>query len=239
MRRWLVGPVPGLLVVHLGAVVGLAWLLTGRSSAWWILASWAGFVLMGLIGVDGGYHRVVAHRSLRPRNRACLFTLLLLAVPAAQGSALAWATSHRLHHAHADTPEDPHRPADGWLHAYVGWMFGPYVRVMRMAMLRDPGLQWQHRYYGALLLLAWGAAALVGVECLVFGLLLPAAAGYVSTGIVNAVAHRPSGQIVDLWWFYPLVGATALHGRHHAAPRAGRYGRLDPVGFILRAVCRP
>jgi stearoyl-CoA desaturase (Delta-9 desaturase) len=239
MTRIVAKPITGIIASHAGAAVALWWLVTGQASPRWLLLSWLTFVLVGLIGVDGGYHRVVAHRSLRPRNRGCLVALLLLAVPAAQGSAMSWATSHRIHHATADGPGDPHSPADGFWHAYLGWMFGAYVRVMRMGMLRDRVLQWQHRHYGALLLGCWGTAALAGADVLVYGLLLPAAAGYASTGIVNALSHRPGRTIVNLWWFWPLVGATANHKTHHDAPGSGRYGRLDPIWFVLRFLCEP
>lgn len=241
MRRWraLLGhPVTGIGVSHVGAAVAVWWLVTGAVSPRWLLLSWALFVLVGLVGVDGGYHRMVAHGSLRPRNRGCLLALLLLAVPAAQGSAMAWATSHRLHHAAADGPGDPHRPADGRWHAFMGWMFGPEVRVVRMGILRDGVLRWQHRHYGLLLLACWTGAALAGAEVLVFGCLVPAAAGYASTGAVNAFAHRPGRPLVNLWWLWPLIGATALHKNHHAAPRRGRYGRVDPVWRLLQPLCR-
>ena len=33
-----------------------------------------------------------------------------------------WAARHLEHHAHADREGDPHSPADGLLHAHIGWM---------------------------------------------------------------------------------------------------------------------
>jgi stearoyl-CoA desaturase (delta-9 desaturase) len=227
----------GIIVSHAGTAVALYWLLTGQASAWWLLASYAGFILFGLVGVDGGYHRVVAHRSLEARNRLCLGILLALALPAAQGSAMSWASSHRLHHAQSDGPGDPHSPRDGVWHAYMGWMFGDYVRVIRMGLLRDPLLRWQHRQMATLLLGLWVTAGLISAELLVYGLLLPAAWGFFSVGLVNALGHR-ADQPRNLWWFWPLVGATALHGNHHAMPWRGRYGQPDPIYWVLRALTR-
>ena len=229
-------PMTGIAVSHLGALLGVWWLLTGQSSPWWLLASYAGFVLFGLVGVDGGYHRVVAHGSLEPRGKWALGVLLALAIPAAQGSAMSWATSHRIHHSKSDRVGDPHSPRDGLWHSYMGWMFGRYIRVMKMGLLRDPFLQWQHRHFWWLLMGLWLGVALLNRELLVYGLLLPAAGGFFGVGLVNAVAHW--GGPHNLWWFWPLVGATALHGNHHRAPWQGKYGTPDPIYQVLRVLTR-
>lgn len=235
--RALGSPRVGIVVSHLGALVGLYWLLTGQVSTWWLLASYLGFILWGLIGVDGGYHRVVAHRSLIPRNRWCLGILLALATPAGQGSAMSWATSHRIHHSKSDRVGDPHSPTEGVWHSYMGWMFGPYVKVMKMGLLKEAPLRWQHRYQGAFLGLIWALGAILWPTALVYTVLLPAAGGFFGVGLVNAVAHW-KGTPRNLWWFWPLVGATALHRNHHERPWKALYGHPDPIYWVLRLLTR-
>ncbi|HJZ98349.1 MAG TPA: acyl-CoA desaturase [Candidatus Solibacter sp.] len=76
------------------------------------------FLLAGL-GINLVYHRVLSHRSLR-LARWLERTLALLGLPA--GTPVQWAGNHRFHHAHADTPLDPHSPLQhGFWHAHVGW----------------------------------------------------------------------------------------------------------------------
>lgn len=74
------------------------------------------------LGVNLGYHRVLSHRSLRvPRwlERSCV----TLGLPA--GTPIQWAGNHRFHHAHTDTPEDPHSPVyNGFWYAHCGWYLG-------------------------------------------------------------------------------------------------------------------
>jgi fatty-acid desaturase len=72
--------------------------------------------------VNLGYHRVLAHRSLKLPiwlERA----LVIIGLPA--GTPLQWAGNHRYHHAHTDTDRDPHSPVHyGFWYAHVGWYIG-------------------------------------------------------------------------------------------------------------------
>jgi len=79
------------------------------------------YVLAGL-GVNLGYHRVLSHRSLA-LSKWLEYALVVLGLPA--GTPVQWAGNHRFHHAHADTPEDPHSPVHrGFWYAHVGWYIG-------------------------------------------------------------------------------------------------------------------
>jgi stearoyl-CoA desaturase (delta-9 desaturase) len=50
-------------------------------------------------------------------------TLVTLGLPA--GTPVQWAGNHRYHHAHTDTPLDPHSPLHrGFWYAHVGWYLG-------------------------------------------------------------------------------------------------------------------
>ena len=79
------------------------------------------YQLAGL-GVNLGYHRVLAHRSLKLPlwlERA----LVTIGLPA--GTPVQWAGNHRYHHQHTDTALDPHSPVhQGFWYAHVGWYIG-------------------------------------------------------------------------------------------------------------------
>lgn len=81
------------------------------------------YYLLAGIAINLGYHRVLAHRSLRiPKwlERAAV----TLGLPA--GTPIQWAGNHRFHHGHTDVPGDPHSPnLDGFWFAHVGW----YIRT--------------------------------------------------------------------------------------------------------------
>lgn len=80
------------------------------------------YYFLASVGVNLGYHRVLSHRSLRLPfwlEAICI----TLGLPA--GTPVQWAGNHRFHHAHTDTPEDPHSPIHkGFWFAHCGWYIG-------------------------------------------------------------------------------------------------------------------
>lgn len=80
------------------------------------------YYLLAGLGVNLGYHRILSHRSLRvPKWLERL--LVTIGLPA--GTPVQWAGNHRFHHAHTDTPLDPHSPVHrGFWYAHVGWYIG-------------------------------------------------------------------------------------------------------------------
>ena len=68
-----------------------------------------------------GYHRVLSHRSAA-LSKGLERLFVTLGLPA--GTPIQWAGNHRFHHAHADQPDDPHSPRDGFWHAHNGWYIG-------------------------------------------------------------------------------------------------------------------
>lgn len=80
------------------------------------------YYLLAGLGVNLGYHRVLSHRSLKvPKWLERI--LVTIGLPA--GTPVQWAGNHRYHHAHTDTPLDPHSPVHrGFWYAHVGWYLG-------------------------------------------------------------------------------------------------------------------
>ena len=80
------------------------------------------YYLLAGLGVNLGYHRVLSHRSLK-LNKWLERTLVIVGLPA--GTPVQWVGNHRYHHAHTDTPLDPHSPVHrGFWYAHVGWYLG-------------------------------------------------------------------------------------------------------------------
>jgi fatty-acid desaturase len=77
------------------------------------------YYLIAGVGINLGYHRVLAHRALQlPKWLERL--AVTLGLPA--GTPIQWAGNHRFHHGHTDVPGDPHSPhIDGFWFAHVGW----------------------------------------------------------------------------------------------------------------------
>ena len=111
-------------LLPIATVHGLACLalLPGLFSWSGAALAFAGLTVFGTLGINLGYHRLLTHRSLEvPKWLEHCFTTLALC--SLEDTPLRWVTTHRLHHIHSDTPEDPHSPRDGVMWSHCGWLF--------------------------------------------------------------------------------------------------------------------
>lgn len=157
-----------------------------------------------LLGIEVGYHRLFAHRTFEASRPLAIF-LGVAGSMALQGSALGWATLHRIHHRSTDRPGDPHAPeveARGWLrgwwHAHIGWYFDH----------EKPPIDFRHFYrYGRDLL---ADPVLRGIDrfqalWVLLGLLFPALAGY----LIGRTAEAA-------WLGFLWGGPIRICAAHHA-----------------------
>lgn len=210
------------------------------------------YYLLALLGVNLGYHRMLAHRAVR-LARWLEPVCVVLGLPA--GRPAAWVANHRRHHAHADTALDPHRRAEGFWYAHCGWYYGwrawplslAYALLGPQRLLVDaclgslrqagapdiaavPFYGWLSRraVYGAALVAHYALA--VGVPVYLWGL-----AGFVLAWLtwmtlynlgdaINSVGHDERGP-VDVAWLSWLTAGEGWHAGHHRWPAHPRHGR--------------
>jgi stearoyl-CoA desaturase (delta-9 desaturase) len=121
-----------LILVPLAGAVGAAVWAGVEGVSWVILALAGGMYLVTGHGLSVGFHRMLAHRSFRPK-RALKIALAIAGSMAIEGSVFTWVAQHRRHHVFADSTGDPHSPwrhgrglgpqLRGLWHAHVGWLF--------------------------------------------------------------------------------------------------------------------
>lgn len=164
-----------------GPIAGVA--VAAVSAAWWPpgardIALLAGMYACVTLGVEVGFHRLLAHRAFRTPDwmrRVLWFSGLM----AGQGSATYWIAQHRRHHAHSDTAHDPHSPVacaaarrGGWRgtlagmwHAHLGHTYtSPGTNVLLFAgdLLRDPLARRLDALSGPAVLAGFAVPALLG-----------------------------------------------------------------------------
>ena len=79
------------------------------------------FAILTNLSITMGYHRLFAHKSFEA-HPVLEWILLFISSGAFQGSALKWASDHRLHHKYEDTDKDPYSIKKGFWYAHMGWM---------------------------------------------------------------------------------------------------------------------
>src|SRR6516225_343272 len=115
----------GIVAYHLLALLAFVpWLFSWSGLAWAV----AGLYLFGTLGINIGYHRLLAHRGFAC-PRWLEHGLSVLGACCWQGSPMNWVAIHRMHHQHSDEPADPHSPRKGFFWSHMGWF-----------LLRDPAI---------------------------------------------------------------------------------------------------
>jgi len=197
-------------------------------------------------------HRGLSHRAIsfsKPAH-AAFKTLVWLTTGI---KVREWVAVHRKHHAHTDTPDDPHSPA------ISGWKT---VQLKNLAMYRRAAHDQANidRYAKDLAPTAWdrvlfdrswlGLLTGTVVLCLAFGwriglLAMSIHVNYylAASAAVNAIGHhfgrRPyDNSATNLQWLALVTAGEGLHNNHHAAPTsaklAHRWFEIDPAWFVIK-----
>ena len=176
-------------------MITIGLLITGIIPAYYLIATFIMWVLVGGLGIAVGYHRVISHKThelpLWKEN-----IILFLAVFAGQGSSIFWVAIHRgYHHSHADTDRDLHSPMHGILHAFVGWYrnmteANPSVNPKyAVDLMRKPNHVWFHKYQQRILWTVPLLVALIDWKLTFTGFFLVTAICLFQENLINVVGH--------------------------------------------------
>lgn len=243
---------------HLMAVLAVVYLLAIRCSGWTLGLGLVWGLLCG-VAVTGGYHRLFSHAAYvaSPILRAIY---LAFGAAAVQNSVLAWASDHRMHHAHTDSDADPYDIRRGFWWAHIGWVLhkrpANETRVAVRDLEADPLVRMQQRFYlpiaiffGAvvptLIGLAWGdpIGAFLVAGWLRLVLLWHA------TFSINSFTHSFGRQTYsrqisarDSLWVALITLGEGYHNFHHrfqADYRNGvRWYHFDPTKWWIWTMAR-
>jgi stearoyl-CoA desaturase (delta-9 desaturase) len=244
--------------------------MSGWSDVSWLhvgLAAAAGLVVcqLDLLLTSAVLHRGMAHRALAfPRGLAR--TVCVWAWLSQFARPLAWIATHRHHHAHADTPDDPHAPGirGAWKVTLLTWHYATAWADANRALAGARYLG-EFRHEPLLRFLDRRLATSVNFYGqLVIGVLYPLALGFligrlvpymISIGYMNAAGHRLGSRRYDnlgtdargVWQTlaaFWLAGEPLGHNYHHRFPTSPSFrpGRAEPGHWfatrVLRGVAR-
>jgi stearoyl-CoA desaturase (delta-9 desaturase) len=199
------------------------------------------------MGVTIGFHRMLTHRSFRP-HPIVKFLLLIFGSMAVEGPPVEWATTHIIHHAHADQEGDPHSPVEGFFHAHIGWMFkdpNPTNAMYGRHLTNDPLIMFVNRTFVLWIVLSLFIPFLIGGWTgLLWGGLVRIFLAHHVTWSVNSVCHtfgkrefETPDQSRNEWLVGLLAFGEGWHNNHHAFPRSAFHGlhwwQVDVSGSII------
>lgn len=122
---------------------------TNVTQVLWITLFGLIFAILTNLSITMGYHRLFAHKSFEA-HPVLQFILLFISAGAFQGSALKWASDHRIHHKFEDTDKDPYSINKGFWYAHMGWMMtheAVSLPIQAPDLAKNKLVKWQHDHY--------------------------------------------------------------------------------------------
>ena len=223
-----------------------------RAVSWRDLALLAGPVHPHLAGRDSRFPPHADSPQLQGPS-AARAVILVLGSMAVEGSAISWAANHLKHHALSDQPGDPHSPADGLVHAHLGWLFDldqADPTVYCRSLLRDRVVVFVDRTFSVWVVLSLVIPfAIGGWTGLLWGGLVRMFFVHHVTWSVNSVCHTfgrrtfaTSDRSRNQWTVGLLGMGEGWHNNHHAFPRSAVHGldrwQLDVSAWVIAALER-
>jgi stearoyl-CoA desaturase (delta-9 desaturase) len=236
LRKWI--PTDITYVSFIGAM-HLGCLLAPFTFTWGAFKCFlAMYFITGCLGITLSYHRQIAHKSFRT-PKWLEYVLAYCGALAMQGDPLEWASSHRYHHQHCDTPKDPHTPYEGFWWSHAGWLLDNEATIERVGdrsnaaeLASQPFYRFMEKTY--MWHIAASAAALYalgGLPWLVWGFCVRTVWVWHITWAVNSVAHCWGSQEFNTgdlsrnnWLIGILAYGEGWHNNHHAFEFSARHG---------------
>lgn len=217
----------------------------------WFFAS---YFVTGCLGITLSFHRQLSHRAFQT-PKWLEYAFAYCGVLAVQGDPIEWASSHRFHHLHCDTPLDPHSPYEGFWWSHAGWLLDHGATMERVGargntsdLDAQPFYRWVQKTYALHVAAQFSALwALGGLPAVVWAGALRICWVYHVTWFVNSVCHVWGSQTYDAgdlsrnnWWVGILAFGEGWHNNHHAFEFSARHGlerfQVDMTWMVIRAL---
>ena len=209
----------------------------------------------GSLGIGIGYHRLLTHRGFKT-SKPIEYFLTLCGALALESGPIQWISTHRIHHAFTETPDDPHTPREGLWWAHIGWIFvGTAQHHDEMTLkryvpdlLKDRFHVWlSDWYFMPTIVVGLALLAIGGLPMVLWGVFLRITIGLHVTWLVNSATHlwgRRRFETRDDSTNNFVVGILAFgegwHNNHHAHPTSARHGlawyEIDMNWYLIRAL---
>lgn len=230
------------VLTHVGLIAGL--FIQPSLILYSVLIYW----VIGVLGINIAYHRLISHRSFET-HKPIEYLLALIGIITTVGSPLAWSALHRQHHQHTETENDPHSPHQiGWWRAWFGFWKIQHINVMLARDLRKEAFyRWSHKWYLAIIVAYCAALALIDPVWIIYGYAIPAVLVLHSTSAIIVIAHihgykthKVDDESRNSWIASLITLGEGWHNNHHANSRNWKSGEkwweLDPPAWIIRLI---
>ena len=236
------------IINHILAMIGIVYAIYIAEYSL-LFVSVITYWIIGVLGINIGYHRLLSHRSFKTHwFWEQLFSLI--GVLTVVGSPLAWVAVHRQHHRSAERPGDPHSPyLLGNLRAWFGIWNMPRLDLKLVRDMRENNFQRElHKKYLLVILIWIGILFAYDPLMIIYVFAIPACLCLHSTSAIIVIAHRhgyrPYPDVKDQsrnsWIANLITLGEGWHNTHHAKPYAWnnqeRWWEFDIPAYIIKLI---
>lgn len=213
-----------LTVGHLGGcfgiLLGLYLTLYTNSISWYWLLPWPFIHLWNTTVITAGLHRYFCHGTYTTtkfwHNVFAYYSVILL-----YGSPHRWSVVHTTHHVYSDTEKDSHHA--NWIYIVTKQLRDvPMIRSRLKYLVKDPTLNFIHRYGMILWLVFITAFLLVSPVAFLYLYVMPLGTTHLVGAFQQLISHynKSPRNLPWLELIFPVSGEW-IHKTHHDHP--GRY----------------
>jgi len=215
------------------------------------------FLVLSMLGITGGYHRLWAHNTYQANPILELF-YIIFGTMASQNTAIKWVKEHRTHHRNEEKPGDPYNINKGLFHAHVGWLLFPFDDKEKEEISKtdisdlesNKLLMFQKKYYVILWLMLsfivphfiikrWNESSTNIFFSNVIRIVLCLNLTWCINSLAHYIGERPHNESIKAC-NNKLLGIATLgegwHNYHHSYPKDYRASEPEKINFTTRFI---
>ena len=191
------------------------------------------YQVIAIFGISIGLHRHFAHRQFDVSKIYEVIILFLITLTGAR-SPLGWIGAHRIHHANADTENDPHSPdiKGFWNIVFNRWTCKNIPRKYIKDVIKNPRIIFFHKYWKHIHLTVAIISLLIGLNFFIAFIVIPYVLGFFGYGFFNAAGHKNYKPRTN-FWINILSAGEGFHDVHHNNEKLMRLDKYDISGIII------
>ena len=153
---------------------------------WYVFFGFLWYQVIATFGISIGLHRHFAHKQFEVSKLYEIVILFLITLTGAR-SPLGWIGAHRIHHANADTENDPHSPdiKGFWNIVFNRWTCKNIPRKYIRDAIKNPRIIFFHRYWKHIHLTVAIISLFIGLNFFVAFIVVPFILGFFGYGFLS------------------------------------------------------
>lgn len=177
-------------------------------------------------------HRYYCHKQFKVPVWFEVVGLAMLMVAVIR-TPIGWIASHRMHHHHSDSPNDPHsaKHVGFWKVLLTTWDIPNIPPKYAKDLYKNPRLVFCHKHWLKIWIAIWIISFLISPYFFIAFALVPFVFAKIGFGLLNTIGHRKEGG-ANVPWLNFFIAGEGYHREHHQDSSKIRLHKYDTAGWI-------